>query len=97
MSPAAEQAWATVFSAVGVTLRIPNVGCCGMCGVFGHEAAHLNESVGIYALSWQPKLYTPGIGDSNYLVSGHSCRSQVHRVDGVHLPHPLLGLLERLA
>jgi FAD/FMN-containing dehydrogenase/Fe-S oxidoreductase len=97
LAPAAEQSWIKVFASVGVTLNVPSVGCCGMCGVFGHEAKHLDESRGIYAMSWQRKLATRPNDRKNHLVSGHSCRSQVHRVDGFDQRHPLVGLLDHLA
>ena len=96
MAPAAENAWERVFSAVGIALKIPSLGCCGMCGVFGHEAAHLEESRGVYAMSWQPKLHSAKDAPTDYLVSGHSCRSQVRRLDGVSLEHPVVALAERL-
>jgi FAD/FMN-containing dehydrogenase/Fe-S oxidoreductase len=97
LATAAEQAWVKVFASVGVTLSVPSVGCCGMCGVFGHEAKHVAESRGIYAMSWQPKLEAASGNRQRYLVSGHSCRSQIHRVDGFEQRHPLVGLLERLS
>jgi Fe-S oxidoreductase len=96
MAPAAERAWEKVFAAVGVSLSIPSVGCCGMCGVFGYEAIHAEQSRQIFALSWQPKLEAEGVNRDTYLVSGHSCRSQIHRIDGSTHRHPVQALLERL-
>jgi Fe-S oxidoreductase len=96
MAPLAEKTWERVFDAVGIDLKIPNVGCCGMCGVFGHEAIHLEESRGVYALSWQSPIGTAKTSPSEYAISGHSCRSQVHRIDGIQFAHPLTALLARL-
>lgn len=96
MAPAAEKAWEAVFHAIGVTLSIPSVGCCGMCGVFGHEATHVEESRGVYALSWQPILANTKDATARYLISGHSCRSQIHRIDGQRHPHPVVALLSYL-
>jgi Fe-S oxidoreductase len=96
MAPLAEKTWERIFDAVGIDLTIPNVGCCGMCGVFGHEAIHVEESRGVYALSWQEPIGTAKASPSEFAVSGHSCRSQVHRIDGTRLAHPLTALLARL-
>lgn len=97
MVPAAEKAWQAVFSAASIALSVPSVGCCGMCGVFGHEAAHLEESRGIYKMSWQQMVQTETASGHRVTVSGHSCRSQVHRVDGTKLPHPIQVLLEQVS
>ncbi|HKO91785.1 MAG TPA: FAD-linked oxidase C-terminal domain-containing protein, partial [Polyangiaceae bacterium] len=48
--------WATVFQNLGISLELVKAGCCGMCGVYGHEARHRDESLGIFALSWQHKI-----------------------------------------
>ncbi len=40
--------WAKVFGALGVPLDLVKTGCCGMCGVYGHEVAHKNDSLGIF-------------------------------------------------
>ncbi|HXS16082.1 MAG TPA: FAD-linked oxidase C-terminal domain-containing protein, partial [Polyangiaceae bacterium] len=54
--PKSQQLWQTVFSQLGAELKLETTGCCGMCGVFGHEAEHLAESRGIFEMSWKPKL-----------------------------------------
>jgi FAD/FMN-containing dehydrogenase/Fe-S oxidoreductase len=94
-APEAQKSWERVFGAVGLTLETASVGCCGMCGVFGYEASHVAESKGIYAMSWQPKLMAHA-KQRTQLATGHSCRSQVHRIDGTRLRHPVELLLERL-
>jgi Fe-S oxidoreductase len=88
--------WAKVFAALGVPLEIVKAGCCGMCGVYGHEAAHQKESLGIFELSWQRKL-GPEVQRERVLATGHSCRSQVERGLGFTPRHPVEALLSALA
>jgi FAD/FMN-containing dehydrogenase/Fe-S oxidoreductase len=87
--------WAQVFAALGVPLELVKAGCCGMCGVYGHEAAHLRESLGIFALSWKKKI-DPARDGTRLLATGHSCRSQVKRALGFTPLHPAEALLSAL-
>jgi FAD/FMN-containing dehydrogenase/Fe-S oxidoreductase len=87
--------WAQVFAALGVPLELVKAGCCGMCGVYGHEAAHLRESLGIFALSWKKKI-DPARDRARILATGHSCRSQVERTLGFTPLHPAEALLAAL-
>lgn len=48
--------WAKAFAALGVPLEVVKAGCCGMCGVYGHEVAHKEDSLGIFELSWKKKI-----------------------------------------
>lgn len=84
--------WAKVFSALGVRLEVVKAGCCGMCGVYGHEAAHKADSLGIFELSWRHKI-DPSRDAQRVLATGHSCRSQVERVLGFTPLHPVEALL----
>lgn len=94
-APLSQSAWVRVFRSARLDLDTASVGCCGMCGVFGHEARHVDESKSIFALSWQPKLSS--LAEARVaLVTGHSCRSQAQRVDGKRRRHPVELLLERL-
>jgi FAD/FMN-containing dehydrogenase/Fe-S oxidoreductase len=88
--------WAKVFGALGVPLEIVKAGCCGMCGVYGHEAVHREDSLGIFALSWKGKI-DPAADRDRVLATGHSCRSQVERVLAFTPQHPVQALLSRLA
>ncbi|HEX4354636.1 MAG TPA: FAD-linked oxidase C-terminal domain-containing protein, partial [Polyangiales bacterium] len=83
--------WKKVFNALGVPLEIVKAGCCGMCGVYGHEAAHLNDSLGIFDLSWRKKIEASE--RDRVLATGHSCRSQVERSLGFAPKHPVEALL----
>ncbi len=84
--------WAKVFGALGVPLEIVKSGCCGMCGVYGHEVAHKEDSLGIFGLSWKKKI-DPEVDRARTLATGHSCRTQVERALGFVPRHPAQALL----
>ncbi len=88
--------WATVFRALGVPVEIVKTGCCGMCGVYGHEVAHKANSLGIFDLSWKRKI-DPEKGRDQVLATGHSCRTQVERALGFTPRHPAQALLSVIA
>jgi FAD/FMN-containing dehydrogenase/Fe-S oxidoreductase len=88
--------WRFVFEALGAELAVESVGCCGMCGVFGHELEHREESRGVFALSWHPRLPKQREERLQVLATGHSCRSQVKRFEGFVPRHPLEALRDGL-
>ncbi|WP_426416935.1 D-2-hydroxyglutarate dehydrogenase YdiJ [Aestuariirhabdus sp. LZHN29] len=88
------KAWQRVFSALGQTLEVPSLGCCGMAGTYGHESDNVETSREIYSQSWQRMVEASPA--SELLATGYSCRSQVKRVDGVGLQHPAQALLALL-
>lgn len=90
--PESEKQWQQIFQQAGLTLSTVSVGCCGMAGTFGHEASHLDESTGIYQLSWQQAVeqYSP----EAIIATGYSCRSQVARFEQFKPKHPLQVLAE---
>jgi FAD/FMN-containing dehydrogenase/Fe-S oxidoreductase len=90
--PATPAQWAAIFARFGAKLENINVGCCGMAGTYGHEAKNLDNSLGIYELSWHPQLQK--LPRQRCLATGYSCRSQVKRVEGNGMRHPLQALLE---
>ncbi|WP_387466954.1 FAD-binding and (Fe-S)-binding domain-containing protein [Photorhabdus sp. RM323S] len=92
MLPGSSQQWEKIFQRVGSKLDNISVGCCGMAGTYGHENKNIKHSIGIYQLSWQPALQKLPL--ERCLSSGYSCRSQVKRVEGQVLKHPLQALLE---
>ncbi|TBR37858.1 FAD-binding oxidoreductase [Marinomonas agarivorans] len=94
-APAAIKDWQETFSLLGLSLKIENVGCCGMAGTYGHEAANLENSKGIYDLSWSAKVQDPELKD-HIVATGYSCRSQVKRFDQQDVLHPLQALLKHL-
>jgi hypothetical protein len=66
-----------------------------MCGVYGHEVAHKQDSIGIFELSWKRKL-DPELDPGRLLATGHSCRTQVERVMGFTPRHPVQALMSVL-
>lgn len=93
--PASARQWRDIFARYGARLETVSVGCCGMAGTYGHESANYAHSRGIYALSWQQQLAQLPRG--RCLAIGYSCRSQVKRIEGEGLRHPLQALLEIIA
>jgi FAD/FMN-containing dehydrogenase/Fe-S oxidoreductase len=92
--PTSETQWQTIFNSFGLTLTPTLVGCCGMAGTYGHEAEQYENSVGIYALSWQNVIEaTP---PEHILATGYSCRSQVARLGNFKPKHPLQILAQHL-
>ncbi|MFO0549729.1 MAG: FAD-binding and (Fe-S)-binding domain-containing protein [Polyangiaceae bacterium] len=96
-APTSQLAWKQVFAAAGCELELVQVGCCGMCGVFGHEAEHLEESRAIFEGSWAPQLSTEKAERAQDLVTGHSCRSQVKRFGDFAARHPVQALAKLYA
>ncbi len=98
-APGSVAQWQQVFSALGLELAHQNLGCCGMAGTYGHEAANQQTSKTIYSQSWGPKIaqitQQPSANDAatTLVATGYSCRSQVKRIDQQQLGHPLQGLL----
>uniref|UniRef100_S0DGK0 Putative FAD linked oxidase n=1 Tax=termite gut metagenome TaxID=433724 RepID=S0DGK0_9ZZZZ len=90
--PMATKQWATIFAHFGAKLENVSVGCCGMAGTYGHEVKNHENSLGIYALSWQQAMQR--LPRNRCLATGYSCRSQVKRVEGNGARHPLQALLE---
>lgn len=92
--PESAQQWKKVFTQLGLTLDIVNVGCCGMAGTFGHEVDNLDESLGLYHMGWHQAVQR--YGSSGVLVTGFSCRSQVKRAEKKRVKHPLEVILQSL-
>ncbi|HEU5074617.1 MAG TPA: (Fe-S)-binding protein, partial [Polyangiaceae bacterium] len=90
--PHSQAQWASVFAAFGSTLKLVELGCCGMCGAYGHETIHRDESEGVFAMSWARALPESEAERAHVLATGHSCRSQVKRFAGFVPLHPLEAL-----
>jgi FAD/FMN-containing dehydrogenase/Fe-S oxidoreductase len=88
--------WQAVFKAFGLELTLETTGCCGMCGVYGHEAEHYDESRGVFEMSWGKRLPKEADRRKLVLASGHSCRSQVKRFAGFVPRHPMEALRDAL-
>lgn len=90
--PAAPKQWAEIFARFGAKMEYISTGCCGMAGTYGHEVKNHANSLAIYALSWQQAMAR--LPRSRCLATGYSCRSQVKRIEGSGVRHPLQALLE---
>lgn len=86
--------WQSIMSTFGLNLIPVNVACCGMAGLFGHIAANQEQTYAVYEKNWKPEIEKR---DFNHcLVTGFSCRSQVHRMEGKKAIHPLFVVDELL-
>ncbi|MFB2703085.1 D-2-hydroxyglutarate dehydrogenase YdiJ [Aeromonas veronii] len=92
--PSTHGDWSTLFGRFGASLQPVSVGCCGMAGTYGHDVKQVENSKGIYGLSWAEPLAR--LPKARCLATGYSCRSQVKRMEGEKLKHPLQALLELL-
>lgn len=90
--PASAALWRTIFASLGLEIETPATGCCGMAGLFGHQARHQSLSRTLFARSWQPKIKP----DQLQAVSGFSCRCQMQRLTQSAPRHPLGLIAEAL-
>jgi Fe-S oxidoreductase len=93
---ASQEQWRTIFKAFGLELQPQATGCCGMCGVYGHEAEHYEESRGVFDMSWGKRISNDGASGQRVIAQGHSCRSQVKRFRGFVPRHPMEALRDAL-
>ncbi|MBQ4835597.1 D-2-hydroxyglutarate dehydrogenase YdiJ [Pseudoalteromonas luteoviolacea] len=89
---ASSAAWQQIFKKLGVAIKNPNVGCCGMAGTFGHESKNQVASETLYQASWQQYVKTEEV-----VATGFSCRSQVKRFEGQKPMHPVEFIAEHLS
>ena len=94
VKPSTHGDWGKLFAHLGAELKPVAVGCCGMAGTYGHDVKHLEDSQHIYQMSWGAALAT--LPKAQCLATGYSCRSQVKRMEGEKLRHPLQALLSLL-
>lgn len=87
--------WVTIFEKMDLSLKIETVGCCGMAGTYGHESQNKETSKDIYNLSWKQKVQDNEL-KPKLVATGYSCRSQVKRMDSIHIPHPAQALLKHI-
>ena len=86
---AGEEQWQEVFSTWGLDLQIESVGCCGMAGIYGHQAQNQSTSQAIFQQSWGKHLPKNPEQRKYFLATGFSCRSQVQRLTGWLPLHPV--------
>ena len=84
LRPQALALWAEALAGFGIAARPTKTGCCGMAGLFGHEAANQKLSRDIFALSWADVTQ-----DDAMLATGFSCRCQTKRLTGRRPLHPV--------
>ncbi len=87
--------WQRVFQAFGLEVTPRRTGCCGMAGAYGHEARHIEQSRGLFELSWKMHFDNEATA-ARQLVDGFSCRAQVGRCTGRTARHPVEVLLDAL-
>lgn len=90
--PAVAQRWGAIAARLGVRLQAGSAGCCGMSGLFGHEAENADLSARIFDLSWRGPL-----ADGVVAATGFSCRCQSERFGTGSALHPVTILAGRLA
>lgn len=93
--PAAPSQWQKLFEACGIKLTYQATGCCGMAGIYGHEARNQEVSRKLYDMSWKSVVDNPE-NSGKLVATGYSCRSQIKRFGEQKIPHPVSLLLQRL-
>lgn len=84
LRPQALALWAEALAGFGIAAQPTKTGCCGMAGLFGHEAQNQKLSRDIFALSWADVTQ-----DDAMLATGFSCRCQTKRLTGRRPLHPV--------
>lgn len=83
-------AWTQILTAAGHTVTTPDVGCCGMAGIFGHEKGNQAMSRKLFDMTWADHVATGRTKPERVVAAtGYSCRSQTKRLVGDVLPHPV--------
>ncbi len=85
-------AWQSVFRAFGFELETRMAGCCGMSGIFGHEAENAVLSRHIFSQNWQAAI--DDAAGRVLLATGFSCRCQLGRF-GYTTSHPVEWLVRQ--
>ncbi len=98
-APQVLAAWVRVLEAAGHQVTAPDLGCCGMAGIFGHEADNQQLSRDLWEATWAGPVAAAGAtdGDGGGVVAatGYSCRSQATRFGGLRPLHPVELLMVR--
>lgn len=93
LAPERMDVYRSMLEAAGFEVTIEATTCCGMAGIFGHEAESQAMSTSLFDSGWRPKLQSEG--PVVRCASGYSCRSQAKRFDHT-LVHPIQVLAEAL-
>ncbi len=89
--PSEANNWKDIFSHLGLTLDIKNIGCCGMAGTYGYQTKHQENSKKLFKSHWQNAII------SNTLATGFSCRCQVQEQINQVINHPVEILYQQLS
>jgi FAD/FMN-containing dehydrogenase/Fe-S oxidoreductase len=93
LAPERMGSYRSMLEAAGFDVQTEATTCCGMAGIFGHEAESQEMSTALFDMGWRPKLE---FGDPVHrCASGYSCRSQSKRF-GHTLTHPIQVLAAAL-
>ena len=92
--PLSVKMWQEVLAHFNLRLLPIPVACCGMAGLFGHMKANQDESRTVYEQNWQEHFKSRPFAQC--LVTGFSCRSQVHRMEHQRANHPIHVLVQLL-
>lgn len=85
--PLSVQMWQQILAHFKLRLMPVSVACCGMAGLFGHMKDNLDETRTVYDQNWQSKIRERDFAQC--LITGFSCRSQVHRMEHKRANHPI--------
>jgi len=85
--PQTSKQWQQIYDAFGLDLHTIPTGCCGMSGMFGHEAENEETSQQLYDMSW--KAAAEAAGPEKMLATGFSCRCQTKRYGSFVPKHPV--------
>ena len=84
LRPESIQKWTEVLNATGYRCTVPDLGCCGMAGIFGHQLENQTISRTLWNAGWDSATRHP-----LPVATGYSCRSQAARFANTPPPHPV--------
>lgn len=85
--------WKQVFKCFQVDLHLPETGCCGMAGQYGHTPKYIKNSKKLYEMSWKTHVNQ---SDIITLATGFSCRCQIDLQEASKIQHPIQFLNQLL-
>ncbi len=88
LTPHTTAAYRALLERAGYRVEVQPTTCCGMAGIFGHEAEYQEMSRKLFFEGWAPLLARPG--PVGHCAPGYSCRSQSRRLGSVALDHPVV-------
>ena len=71
---------------MGVTLEVPDAGCCGMAGPFGFEKEKYKVSVAVGERVLMPAVRQAG-AETLIVADGFSCQEQIAQLTGRRAVH----------